>query len=136
MTRKIFVNLPVRNLQRSIDFFTALGFEFDSKFTDESSTCLILGEYIFVMLIEEARFMTFTNKKIADARETTEVLLAINAESREAVDSLVQKAVDAGGSIYRDPEEHGEWMYGHSFEDLDGHQWEIFHMDEQAMPEP
>lgn len=134
MASKIFVNLPVKNLDRSIEFFTQLGFKFDPKFTDENATCMIISDNIFVMLLVEERFMDFTNKKIARAKETTEVLLAIDAPSREAVDALVQKAVNAGGNSYMEPEDHG-WMYGNNFEDLDGHQWEIFYMEQEVDPE-
>lgn len=134
MARKIFVNLPVRNLDKSIEFFTRLGFKFDPKFTDENATCMIISENIFVMLLLEERFMDFTNKKIADAKETTEVLLAIDAKSREAVDAMVQMAVNAGGNTYMEPEDHS-WMYSNNFEDLDGHQWEVFYMDQEVDPE-
>lgn len=134
MARKIFVNLPVKNLAKSIEFFTKLGFKFDPKFTDENATCMIISENIFVMLLLEERFMDFTNKRIADAKETTEVLLAIDAKSREAVDAMVQMAVNAGGNTYMEPEDHG-WMYSNNFEDLDGHQWEVFYMDQEVDPE-
>jgi predicted lactoylglutathione lyase len=133
MATKIFVNLPVKNLQQSIEFFTQLGFTFNPQFTDETATCMIVGENIFVMLLIESRFKDFTKKEISDARKTTEVLLAIDAESREAVDDMIQKAIAAGGTVYADPMDHG-WMYIHSFADLDGHQWEIAYMDESALP--
>lgn len=134
MASKIFVNLPVKNLDKSIEFFTQLGFKFDPKFTDENATCMIISDNIFVMLLLEERFMDFTNKKIARAKETTEVLLAIDASSREAVDALVQKAVNSGGNTYMEPEDHG-WMYSNNFEDLDGHQWEVFWMEQEVDPE-
>jgi hypothetical protein len=134
MASKIFVNLPVKDLQRSIDFFTQLGFSFNPQFTDESATCMVISEHIFVMLLVEARFKDFTKKPIADARQTTEVLIALDAESRTAVDELIQKAVAAGGTLYAEPMDHG-WMYGHSFADLDGHQWEVMYMDEAAAAE-
>ena len=133
MATKIFVNLPVKDLSRSVDFFTKLGFGFNPQFTDESATCMIISESIFVMLLVEKRFKDFTKKEIADAQKTTEVLIALDAESREDVDNMVKNAVAAGGSIYRDPEDYG-WMYGHSFADLDGHQWEIAYMDISKMP--
>lgn len=134
MATKIFVNLPVKDLKRSIDFFTQLGFTFNPQFTDENAGCLIIGENIYAMLITEPFFKTFTKKEISDATKTTEVLIAIDAESREEVDELVKKAVAAGGSIYREPEDHG-WMYGHSFADPDGHQWEVLYMDEASIPQ-
>ena len=134
MATKIFVNLPVRDLQRSIDFFSKLGFTFNPQFTDDKATCMIIGENIFAMLLVEERFKDFTRKPISDASKTTEVLIALDAESREKVDEMVKKAVDAGGSVYAEPQDHG-WMYGHSFADPDGHQWEILYMDESAIPQ-
>ncbi len=102
MATKIFVNLPVKNLNRSIEFFTKLGYTFNPQFTDENATCMIIGENIFAMLLVEERFKDFTKKPIADAKKSTEVLISLDAESREKVDEMVQKAVDAGGSIYID----------------------------------
>lgn len=134
MATKIFVNLPVKDLKKSISFFTQLGFSFNPQFTDEQATCMIIGENIFAMLLVEERFKDFTKKPISDAKKSTEVLLALDAESREAVDTMVKNAVKAGGSVYSDPQDHG-WMYGHSFADLDGHQWEILYMDESALPQ-
>jgi predicted lactoylglutathione lyase len=133
MAKQIFLNLPVKDLQKSITFFTKLGFTFNPQFTDEQATCMIISDNIFAMLLVENRFKDFTKKPIADAHQTTEVLIAIDAESSVAVDEMVQKAVAAGGSIYADPQDHG-WMYGHSFADLDGHQWEILYMDASAIP--
>lgn len=130
---KIFVNLPVKNLKKSIVFFTKLGFTFNPQFTNEESTCMIISEHIFAMLIVEKRFKTFTKKKISDAKKTTEVLLALQIGSRKQVDEMVKKAVAAGGSIYRKPDDYG-WMYAHSFADLDGHQWEAFYINEKAVP--
>jgi predicted lactoylglutathione lyase len=133
MATKIFVNLPVKDLQQSINFFTQLGFTFNPQFTDDTATCMILGENIFAMLLTEKRFKDFTKKEISDATKTTEVLLALDAESREQVDEMIQKAIAAGGTTYSEPMDHG-WMYIHSFADLDGHQWEIAYMDESAIP--
>lgn len=134
MASKIFINLPVKDLQKSINFFTQLGFTFNQQFTDHQATCMIIGENIFAMLLVEDRFKDFTKKPIADARKTTEVLIALDAQSREEVDTMVKNAVKAGGSTYIEPQDHG-WMYGHSFADLDGHQWEILYMDESAIPQ-
>lgn len=134
MAKQIFVNLPVKDLTRSVDFFTQLGFTFNPKFTDESATCMIIGENIFAMLLVEERFQDFTKKPICDATKSTEVLIALDAESREEVDEMVKYAVKAGGSTYTDPQDHG-WMYGHSFADPDGHQWEVLYMDESALIE-
>lgn len=133
MASKIFLNLAVKDLKKSIDFFTTLGFSFNPQFTDEHATCMIIGENIFAMLVTEQRFKDFTKKEICNAHKNTEVLIAIDAESTEKVDEMVKTAVDAGGSIYMEPQDHG-WMYGHSFADLDGHQWEIMYMDENAIP--
>ncbi len=134
MATKIFVNLPVKNLEKSINFFAQLGFNFNAQFTDEQATCMIIGENIFAMLLVEERFRDFTKKPISDAQKSTEVLIALDAESRETVDTMIKNAVKAGGSTYADPQDHG-WMYGHSFADLDGHQWEILYMDESAIPQ-
>jgi uncharacterized protein len=132
MATKIFVNLPVKDLKKSINFFTQLGFNFNPQFTDEQATCMIIGENIFAMLLIEERFKDFTKKPISDAKKSTEVLLALDAKSREDVDAMIKNAIRAGGSVYADPQDHG-WMYGHSFADLDGHQWEILYMDESAI---
>ncbi|MEO5861638.1 MAG: VOC family protein [Burkholderiales bacterium] len=128
MTTQIFVNLAVKNLDKSVDFFTKLGFTFDPKFTDANATCMIVGENIFVMLLVESFFKTFTDKKICDARKSTEVLVCLSSESRGKVDELVGKAVAAGGTAPRKPQDHG-FMYQHGFEDLDGHIWELIYME-------
>jgi len=134
MASRIFVNLPVKDLQKSIDFFTKVGFSFNPQFTDDKATCMIIGENIFAMLLVEERFKDFTKKPISDATKATEVLIALDAESREQVDEMISAAVKAGGSIYTDPQDYG-WMYSHCFADLDGHQWEFLYMDESAIPE-
>ena len=133
MAKQIFINLPVRNLKKSMAFFEKLGFTFNMQFTDDKAACMIIGENIYAMLLLEKFFKTFTNKEIADAKKTTEVLIAIDAESRQSVDEMIRKAVEAGGSTYRNPQDNG-WMYGHSFADLDGHQWEVLYLDESQMP--
>lgn len=134
MPSKIFVNLPVKDLKRSINFFTHLGFSFNPQFTDDKAACLVINEgSIYAMLLTEPMFKNFTKKEIADASKTTEVLIAIDADSREQVDEMVKKAVEACGSIYAKPADHG-WMYQHSFADPDGHQWEILYMDESKLP--
>ena len=134
MASKIFINLAVKDLKKSIDFFTTLGFSFNPQFTDEHATCMIIAENIFAMLVTEQRFKDFTKKEICNAHKNTEVLIAIDVDNREKVDEMVKIAVGAGGSIYMEPQDHG-WMYGHSFADLDGHQWEIMYMDENAIPQ-
>lgn len=132
MKRQIFVNLPVKDVKRSMNFFSQLGFNFNMQFTDDKAACLVIGENIYAMLLSEKFFKSFTKKEIADATKVTEVLIAIDVESRDAVDSMVQKAVSAGATIYAEPSDHG-WMYQHSFADLDGHQWEIFYSDISAL---
>ncbi len=124
MSQQIFVNLPVADLPRSIAFFTALGFTFNPQWTDDTATCMIIGDNIFAMLLVRERFQTFTPKPVADARESTEVLLCLSRDSREAVDAMVRQAVAAGGSTYNQPQDHG-FMYGHGFQDPDGHIWEL-----------
>jgi len=133
MATQIFINLPVKDLKRSIDFFTKLGFLFNPQFTDDSATCMIIGENIYAMLLVEDRFRGFTKKSISDAGKYTEVLIAIDAESKEAVDDMVAKAFDAGGTVDKQAQDDG-WMYGHGFADPDGHQWEVLYMDESAIP--
>jgi hypothetical protein len=132
MATKIFVNLPVKNLDTSVAFFTKLGFTFNPQFTDESATCMILSQDIFVMLLTEAKFKTFTPKEICDATKCTEVLVCLTSESREKVDEMVRKAVAAGGTTYNEPQDYG-FMYGHGFQDLDGHIWEIIYMEPSAI---
>ena len=134
MATQIFVNLPVKDLDKSIAFFTKLGFSFNPQFTDEKATCMIISDNIFAMLLVEPFFKTFTKKEIANAHRNTEVLIALDATSRDEVKQMVSKAIEAGGSSYMDPQDHG-WMYQHSFADLDGHQWEILYMDESAIPQ-
>ncbi|OGB00390.1 MAG: extradiol dioxygenase [Burkholderiales bacterium RIFCSPHIGHO2_12_FULL_61_11] len=125
---QIFVNLPVKNLARSVEFFTKLGYKFDPQFTDENATCMIVSDNIYVMLLFEKFFQTFTKKPICDATKNTEVLLCLSCESRAEVDEQVRKAVAAGGTSPREPQDHG-FMYGHGFEDLDGHIWELLYWE-------
>ena len=131
MPTKIFVNLPVKDLKKTMGFFTKLGFKFNPKFTDENAACMVISENIFAMLIIEKFFKTFTKKEISDATKSTEAILALTADSREKVDEIMRKAIKAGGIEHRDPSDIG-WMYGRSFQDVDGHLWEIFYMDESA----
>jgi len=132
MTTKIFVNLPVKDLNKTMDFFTKLGFTFNSQFTDEKAACMVVGDDIFVMLLTEPFFKTFTKKEGADATKSTEAIIALSAESREKVDELVNKAIAAGGTTPNDKQEHG-FMYGWGFQDLDGHLWEVFWMDPSSI---
>jgi predicted lactoylglutathione lyase len=132
MASKIFVNLPVKDLKKSVDFFTKLGFSFNPQFTDETATCMIVSDDIFVMLLTEQKFRTFTPKALCDATKSTEVLVALSLDSGKEVQDIVRKAVAAGGSTYNEPQDHG-FMYQHGFQDLDGHIWEFFYMDPAAI---
>jgi predicted lactoylglutathione lyase len=132
VTTKIFLNLPVRDLNKTIEFFTKLGFKFNPQFTDENATCMIVGEDIFVMLLVEKFFTTFTKKEISDTSKNTEMIVALSMESKEKVDQMINKVVEAGGKESREAQDHG-WMYGRSFEDINGHLWEVFYMDESAL---
>jgi len=124
MAKKIFINLAVRDLGKSMDFFRKLGFTFNAQFTDETAACMIISEDIFVMLLTENKFKTFTPKQICDATRSTEVLVCLSSASRDEVNKMVRKAVAAGGTTYKEPEDHG-FMHGHGFRDLDGHIWEL-----------
>ena len=132
MATKIFVNLPVQDLKKSIDFFTKLSFSFNPQFTDETATCMIVSEDIFVMLLTHAKFKSFTPKPICDATKSTEVLVCLSCESRDKVDDMVRKALAAGWTTYSQPQDHG-FMYAHGFQDLDGHIWELVYMEPSAI---
>jgi len=133
MATQIFVNLPIKNMERSQAFFKALGYSFNPQFTNEQGACMVVSDTIYVMLLVEPFFQTFTGKAIADAKKTTEVLVCLSCDSRAAVDDMVRKAKAAGGTVPRQPQDHG-FMYGHGFEDLDGHIWEVVYMDPNAVP--
>lgn len=134
MATQIFVNLPVKDLNRSVAFFTALGYTFNPQFTDENATCMIVSEeHIYVMLLVDTHFQTFTSKTIVDAKTSTEVLLCLSCESRAQVDELVAKAVTAGGTTHTPAKDHG-FMYQHAYQDLDGHVWELVYMAPGAVP--
>lgn len=130
---KIFVNLPVKDLTKSTAFFTKLGFELNPKFSDQNATCVVFGENIFAMLIVEDLFNTFTNKDISDATKSTEVIVTLSVDSRKTINEIVNKAFAAGGKPAMEPMDQ-DWAYAWSFQDLDGHQWEMLYMDESAMP--
>lgn len=132
--RKLFVNLPVRDLPRSVAFFTKLGFTFNPQFTDENATCMLVGEDAFFMLLLEKRFKDFTRRPIADAHAQTGGIYAVSVESREEVDRLVKIAVESGGAPAMPRMDHG-FMYGWSFHDPDGHHFEVFWMDPAAIPQ-
>ena len=129
--RKLFVNLKVADLQKSMEFFKKLGFTFNPKFTDTNGACMILSEGAFVMLLQDAFFRGFTKKEPCDTRTHTEGMFALDCCSRDEVDEFVKKAIAAGGSPAMPPQDHG-FMYGQSFYDLDGHHWEVFWMDPAA----
>lgn len=131
MISQIFINLPVKDLNKTVAFFTHLGFTFNAQFTNEDATCMIMGGNIFAMLLTEPFFKGFTKKEIADAAKTTEVITCISVESRAKVDEMVAKATEAGGKASQ-PQDHG-WMYQHGFEDLDGHLWEVMYADASAI---
>lgn len=132
--RQIFVNVAVKDLKASMAFYRALGFDFNQQFTNDMAACMIVEENIHAMLITEDYFKTFTPKAIADAKQNSELLLALSCDSRAQVDELADKAVAAGGRIVRPTNDHG-FMYDRAFEDLDGHIWEMVYMDMSAMPQ-
>ena len=134
MPTKIFVNLPVKDLNKSVEFFTWLGFTFDPRFTDQNGTCMIVGEDIYVMLLVEEYFKSFTHKTIPDTTKSSEAILALSVDSREQVDQMMDSAIKAGGKESREKQDYS-WMYGRGFQDLDGHLWEVFFIDVNAMPQ-
>jgi predicted lactoylglutathione lyase len=127
MFNSIFVNLPIENLKRSVAFFTELGFKFNAQFTDEESTCMLVSESIFVMLLEKRKFQSFIQKKIADS-DTTEAILSFSCESADEVRRISEKAFSLGAKKVNEPEDHG-FMFSWGFEDLDGHLWDLFWMN-------
>ncbi|CAN5200210.1 VOC family protein [soil metagenome] len=131
MHKQIFINLPVKDLPRSIEFFKSLGYTFNAQFTNDQGACMILGDNLHVMLLIESFFQTFTPKPISDATRQTEVLVCVSCESREQVDELVAKARAAGAATPKEPQDHG-FMYGHGYHDLDGHVWELVFMSPQC----
>jgi uncharacterized protein len=130
--RRMFVNLAVRDLAKSKDFFSALGFSFNPQFTDDKAACMIVNDEAFVMLLTQPFFRTFTRRDICDTSQYTEGLLALSCETREEVDEMVKRAIAGGGQHAMDPQDHG-FMYGWSFYDPDGHHWEVFWMDPKAV---
>lgn len=134
MATKIFVNLPVQDLDRSVAFFTKLGFSFNPDFTDENATSMVVGEDIFVMLLVKKFFQTFTPKPIADAHSSTEVITSFSVDSKERVDELLDIAFSAGAKPSSETQDMG-WMYSRGFADLDGHLWEFAYMDINAFPQ-
>jgi predicted lactoylglutathione lyase len=132
MTPMMFVNLPIENLKRSVDFYTALGFEFNPQFTSEDSTCMLVNENCFVMLLEKQRFAEFVDKEIADNTKTVSALFALSFESADAVQEFCEKAFALGARKTREPQDLG-FMFSWAFEDLDGHIIEPFWMDPAAV---
>lgn len=133
MATQIFVNLPVRDLEKSKAFFSSMGFAFNEQFTDEKAACLIIGENIFAMLLVEEFFRSFIKKEIADASKFAEVINAFSVDSKDKVNELADKALAAGASQYSEPQDYG-WMYSRNFQDLDGHLWEVVYTDITAIP--
>lgn len=127
MHKQIYINLAVQDLPRSINFFTRLGYDFDTRFSNEQGACLILGDNLYVMLLTQNFFASFIDKPLCDPAQQTEVLVCLSCESREEVDELVRKARTAGATVPRAPQDYG-FMYGHGFQDLDGHVWELSYM--------
>ncbi|MBZ0183702.1 MAG: glyoxalase/bleomycin resistance/extradiol dioxygenase family protein [Melioribacteraceae bacterium] len=131
--KSIYVNLPIKDINKTKDFWTKLGFSFNPQFSDEKALCLVLNEgLIYAMLLRQEFFSTFTNRPISD-NSTTQVLNAIEVDSREKVDEIVKLALENGGTRYRESADHG-WMYYDSFADLDGHQWEVMFTDINQLP--
>lgn len=131
MARMIFVNLPVADLDRSVAFYKAIGAEQNLQFSDETAAMMVLSDTIHVMLLTHHKFRQFTTKRIADAHESVQVLLALSCDGRAGVDEITKKALAAGGRETRERDDHG-WMYGRAFEDPDGHVWEPMWMDVEA----
>ena len=127
MHSEIYINLPVKDLKRSVDFFRKLGYTFNPQFTDDNATCMELGGNLYAMLLTEKFFSSFTNKAITDTSQSTEVLTCVACSSKQQVDDLVAKARAAGAKVPRPAQDHG-FMYSHGYEDLDGHTWELVHM--------
>ena len=132
MATKIFVNLPVKDLKKSMNFFTALGYTFNPQFTDDTAACMVISEDIYTMLLTHEKFKEFTPNEISDARKTTEVLVCLSCETRDVVGKLVDKALAAGGTRYSEPKDYG-FMIQDGFQDLDGHIWELIYMDPSAI---
>ena len=134
MSTKVFINLPVKDLEKSKAFYTGLGYSINPQFSDDKAACIVISDHIFVMALTEAYFATFTNKSVADAAHTAQVINALSADSRDGVDDFMKKALASGGSPSMPALDHG-FMYSQSFHDPDGHMWEVIWMDETALQE-
>lgn len=128
MINAIFVNLPIENLKRSVDFFGALGFKFNAQFTSETTTCMLVGKDMYAMLLEKADYAGFIDKPVADAHKTSEVLISLSMNSSDEVREICEKAFSLGARNYQEPRDLG-FMFSWGFEDLDGHIWEFFYMN-------
>jgi predicted lactoylglutathione lyase len=134
MKKQIFVNLPVSDLKKSIDFYSQIGFTNNPQFTDDTAACMVLSEEIFVMLLTHAKFMEFTKKKIADTKTTASVINSLSLESNEAVNEFMEKALNAGATEPNEAKDYG-FMQQRCMEDLDGHLWEVLYMDMSKLPQ-
>ena len=132
MPKMVFINLPVRDVRKSTEFYLSLGATKDDRFSDETGSCIVFSDTIFVMALSHEKFSQFTPKEIADARRSTEVLVAMSCDSRDEVDEMIERAVSAGGKADPGPKQDYGFMYGRSFEDLDGHIFEVMWMDVEA----
>ena len=133
METKVFINFAVKDLQKSIEFFTKVGYTFNQGFTDENGTCMIISEHIYAMLLTEPRFKDFTHKELTDAKKSIEVMNAFSCENKAEVDAIFERGIAAGGKESAPTQDHG-FMYAREFEDLDGHIWSYFWMDPAAIP--
>ncbi|WP_042150192.1 VOC family protein [Paucisalibacillus sp. EB02] len=131
-SKNIFINLPVKDVKKSTNFLTEIGFELNTQFSNESTSSIIINDNIFALIMNEERFKEFSKKEIVDTTTASEAIFCLSAESREQVDELVNKALSAGGKTDTEPQDHG-FMYGWGFQDLDGHLWEVVYMDENAL---
>lgn len=134
MSTQIFINLPVKNLKQSMAFYDSIGFKNNPQFTDDTAACMVLSDSIFVMLLTHDKFRHFTPKTIIDARKTAGVINALAVGSNSELNEFMKKAIEAGANEYREPEDYG-FMQQRSFEDLDGHNWEVFYMDMSKFPQ-
>lgn len=136
MTKQIWLNLPVKNVAKAKDFFWKIGFSFNQQHDTPTSTCMLVGDgHFVVMLFEEILFESFSQNKITDTRSSSEILISIDAESKEEVDELIEKVKTAGGNVFAPPAESQGWMYGAAFADLDGHRWNVLYMDLSKIPQ-
>jgi predicted lactoylglutathione lyase len=136
MTKQIWLNLPVKNVAKAKDFFWKIGFSFNQQHDTPTSTCMLVGDgHFVVMLFEETLFESFSQNKITDTRSSSEILISIDAESKEEVDELIEKVKTAGGNVFAPPAESQGWMYGAAFADLDGHRWNVLYMDLSKIPQ-